>query len=153
MDKKIWEAFINEKNLGVKILSWFYLAMIIVMYGSVYFYIQFSDNVKNASVQSLIILIVTAIGGNYSKQYYFNLVSVIIYYNEELETVVMKKWKEIVDTIVNYVTLLLLQVYLMHGVENVYFTVVGTIIISFLTISLVIAQFFKISSYDEYFSK
>lgn len=153
MNNEIWEAFINEKNLGVKILSWFYLVIIFVLYGSVYCYIQFSNNIELASVQSLIILIVTTIGGNYSKQYYFNLASLIIYHDEKLETVVMKKWKATIDTLVNYVTLLLLQVYVMQVIENIYFTIAGVTILAFLSFSGVIAHFFKISSYDEYFKK
>ncbi|MEX3492059.1 hypothetical protein [Staphylococcus saprophyticus] len=151
MNDDIRKAFINEKNLGVKILSWFYLVIIFILYGSIYCYIQYSNSIEIASVQSLIILIVTTIGGNYSKQFYFNLVSLIIYHNETLETVVMKKWKAIVDTIVNYITLILLQVYVMQVVENIYFTIAGFTILVFLSISAVIAQFFKISSYDEYF--
>lgn len=153
INKEVWEDFIKEKELGVKILSCFYVIIIFVMYSSVFLYIKFSKNTEIVSLQALIILVLTVIGGNYSKQFYFNLTSLIIYYDQSLETLKMKKNKAKVETIINYLTLFLLQVYITQVVENTYFKIISISILFFLSVSILIARFFIISSYDEELKK
>lgn len=153
INKEVWEDFIKEKEKGITILSWFYVITIFVMYSSVFLYIKFSKNTEIVSFQALIILVLTVIGGNYSKQFYFNLTSYIIYYDQSLETLKMKKDKAKVETIINYLTLFLLQVYITQVVENTYFKIISISILFFISVSILIARFFIISSYDEELKK
>ncbi len=152
LEEETFKKYIEEKELGIKCLSIVYIILITAIYICLYLYINSNSSREIIGVQSFLLLIVTTILGNYSKELYLNLTNVILNYQEKMITPLIRSYKMFVTVWVNYITVILLLSYMgkvILDLNNVYFHIVGVLFSILLMLVGVITIFFKISSYED----
>lgn len=135
----------RERYVGSKILSGVYLALIFLVYISIFIYISSDMNSEQSKVHSLILVLITSFIGTYGKQYYESMIYMI--YNFEIDRV-PKEIKRIIlrdFALTNWFTLLLLSSFFVQTLKDhvSIFVLLGVIALPHLL--YLIGLFFKLT--------
>ena len=148
MNEEEFKKFIKHKELGVSILSVIYIGLILVIYLTVFLYINELKNSEQDVYQSIIPLIITSVIGGYSKGFYFSLVDLIFDNEEKLVTEKVKKSNRKIEGMINFITIMLLVTFLIsiNTYESPLLTVAIIAIYSLISL-LVVGMYFKFTPF------